>query len=189
MTTEELEALLEGGIETPGLDFKQACPWDERFFAKDILAMSNVQDGGYIVIGVKELDNGSFEREGIDNAVKATYQIDVMRDQLTKYADPHVTFYVEFPQDNKSKVYCVIRVIEFEEIPVVCRRNGHDVQEGRFYYRNTNRRVESAPISNSYDMQNIIRRSTFKMMQSVIGIGFVATPNVSQRLAQEREGL
>lgn len=118
MTTEELEEKLEGGTETQTIEFKEACEWDEKIFAKDILVLSNVQDGGYIIIGVKELNNGTFEREGISATQKASYKIDEMKDQLTKYADPHVNFIVNFPKDRNGKEYAVIRVFQFEEVPV-----------------------------------------------------------------------
>ena len=62
MNTQELEAILEGGTETQKIEFKGACDWNVRSLAKDILALSNVQDGAYVVIGVEE---GSFNRQGI----------------------------------------------------------------------------------------------------------------------------
>lgn len=70
MTTEELEAKLEGGTETQTIEFKDVCNWDDKIFAKDILAMSNIQDGDLIIVGMKELDEGTFEREGITEEIK-----------------------------------------------------------------------------------------------------------------------
>ncbi len=189
MNSEEFESLLEGGAETQGIDFKQGCKWNEEQFVKDILAMSNIQNGGYIVIGVRESENGGFEYEGISGEQKSTYQIDIMRDQVSKYADPKVTFEVEFTQDKQDREYVVIHVIEFDEIPVVCKRDGKDVKQGVLYYRNTNRRVESAPVSNAYDLQNIIRRAAVKVMQNMTNIGFTVPTSVSKKLAEELSDL
>jgi len=108
MTTEELEAKLEGGTETQTIEFKGACNWDDKIFAKDILAMSNIQDGGFIIVRMKELDDGTFEREGITEEIKTSYKIDEMKDQLTKYANPHVNFTVDYPKDRNGKEYVLI---------------------------------------------------------------------------------
>ena len=121
MTTEELEEKLEAAVETPALDFKRAGDWSVDCLAKDILALSNMQYGGYIIIGV---DDGTFQRKGISVQQRETYKIDVMRDQMTACADPHVNFTVDFPQDRNGLVYAVIKVFPFDEIPVICRKNG-----------------------------------------------------------------
>jgi len=189
MTIEELEAKLEGGTETQTIEFKSACNWDEGAFAKDILAMSNVQDGGFIIVGMKELDDGSFEREGITEENKASFKIDDMKDQMTKYADPHVNFVVNFAKDRNGKEYAVIRVFQFEEVPVICRKDSTDTKSGVVYYRNKNRRTESAPVSNSYDMRDIIKIATVRMMQRKTELGYTVKPSVKKKLDDELKGL
>jgi hypothetical protein len=44
-----------------------------------------------------------------------------MRDQLSKYADPHVEIGVSFPIDRNGLVYAAIRIASFREIPVISR--------------------------------------------------------------------
>jgi predicted HTH transcriptional regulator len=186
MTTQELEEKLEGAAETQTIEFKGACDWNVISFAKDILALANVQDGGYIIIGVED---GTFKRQGISNHQKMTYNIDIMRDQMTSFADPHVNFTVEFPPDRNDIEYAVIRVFQFEEIPVICRKNSGDTKAGLIYYRNKNRRVESAPVSNSYDMRDIIELATVRMMQRKTELGFRVEQSVKKKLDEELKGL
>jgi len=55
-------------------------------------------------------------------------------------------------------------VYEFDELPVVCRKDSRDSQKGKIYYRSRHRRVESSAVSNSYDMRDLLDRATFKLM-------------------------
>ncbi len=189
MTSEELEELLEAGVETQTVDFKGPCKWDAEAFAKDILALSNVQDGGRIIIGVTETDNKTFKRNGISPEQKESYQVDEMRDQMTVFADPHVNFSVEFQKDNDGLEYAIIRVIPFEEIPVICRKDSKDTRRATLYYRNKDRRVESAPVSNSYDLRTIIEVATVSMMQGKRKLGYSVDQSIRQQLDEELEGL
>lgn len=174
METDELEKLLEGGLETPQLDFKDSCPWNARSFAKDILAMTNTIDGGRIIVGVAEKPKGVFIRKGITVDHKKTYQVDIMKDQLAKYADPFVEFSVYFLKDSNGIEFGVIRVDPFIEVPVICKVPDEDsgLIAGGVYYRNRNRKVESALVSNSYDMRDIIERAMLKMRYKAKQVGY-----------------
>ena len=186
MTTQELEEKLEGATETQSIEFKNSCDWSTKTFAKDILALSNVQDGGYIIIGVED---ENFQRKGITKTQKETYKIDVMKDQITAFADPHVNFTLDFSKDREGKEYAVIHVFQFEEVPVICRKDSVDTKAGTIYYRNKNRRAESAPVSNSYDMRDIIQLATIRMMQRKVELGFTVTASVKKKLDDELNGL
>ena len=166
--TEELEQRLEAATETTTFDIKAEMPWSDKSFAKDILAMANMQDGGYILIGVED---GTFKRQGVPPDVRATYKIDTMRDQMAKWADPHVDFSVSFPQDRGGMTYVVIHVRSFREVPVICKSDGADVFKGKLYYRTTNEKVQSAVINNSYDMRDLILTATLRMRAKLLGLG------------------
>ncbi len=169
-------------------------PWNVVAFAKDILAFSNVQDGGTIIIGIED---GTFRRQGISTEQRQTYKIDVMRDQMTAFADPHVNFLIDFPNDNDGRQYGCIRIEPFEEIPVICRKDSADTRAGVIYYRNRNRRVESAAVSNSYDMREIVEIAAVRMMLKKQRVGFSvgaetetdAFADARAELGKELEGL
>jgi predicted HTH transcriptional regulator len=188
MTTQELEEKLDGAAETSSIEFKQQHEWDVLLFAKDILAISNVRDGGYIIVGVEDQ---TFQRQGVTPQQRASYNIEIMRDQMTRYADPHVHITVEFPKDKNGLEYVVIRVFQFEEIPVICRISDQraGVRESTVYYRNTNRRVESAPVSNSYDFRTIIMSATARMMQRMREMHFTVEDDAQSKLNKELDGL
>lgn len=190
MDTSELEEILEGGAETQTVDFKAACRWDIEIFAKHLLAMANVRDGGHIIIGVGEGENGrAYVRQGISPEQITSFKIDEMKDQMAQFADPHVNFTVGFPYDTQGKQYCVIRVLQFDEVPVICRKTSKKTTKGSIYYRNRERRAESAPVSNSYDMRDIIMDATVRMMQKLKERGFEVVSGDKQELDEELNGL
>ena len=171
MTTEEIEALLDGGEETDRIEFKQAMNWDRNTFVKDILAMANVQDGGRIIIGVED---ESFKRQGVSVAQIETYKIDTMRDQIAPFADPQVIFKVHQPVDRTGLRYVVIDVSPFDEFPVICKRDGADVNVGTIYFRSRAQKPQSARVSNHSDLRDIVERSIARRMQKLRQLGFAS---------------
>ncbi len=173
MTPDRLELLLEGRQETDAVEFKSAIPWDKNTFVKDILALANIIDGGSIIVGV---DDGTFVRHGMGDDLIATYDIEQMRDQIAPFADPRVMFTRHIIADARGFKYVVIEVSPFEDIPIICARDGYDVQKGVIYYRSRSRRPESARVSNSADMRDIIEASIARRSRQLRRIGFVPPP-------------
>ena len=176
MTTKELEIILESGTESQSIDFKASCPWNASSFAQDILSMTNVQEGGSIIVGVAQKER-SFVRKGITQEHKDTYKEDGMKDQIAPFADPHVNFSVSFPKDKNGLEYVVIVVEPFKEIPVICIRDSAKTNATAIYYRNRDGKVESGHVSNAYDLRDILERAAVKLMNKAKDIGYlVPTP-------------
>ncbi len=186
MTTQELEEKLEGQAETPNTEFKQAVEWNVDLFVKDILAITNVRDGGVIIIGVED---GTFVRQGLTDAQIATFSEEKIRDQLAEYADPYVSLRVSFPKDVDGKQYVVIEISQFEELPVICKKDGRDVNRGVIYYRTKSGRPQSAPIRNSFDMRDLVLLATVRNLQKMREVGFTVESPDQQQFTSELEGL
>lgn len=137
MDVNELEELLEAESESQKLDFKESCPWEVDKYAKDILAFSNLKGGGYIIIGMKE-DGGSYQREGVKEEYLAKYDRDIMKDQISSYADPSVDFLVHKLADKKGLNFVVIEVREFIEVPIICKKDGKETRRYTIYYTGEN---------------------------------------------------
>lgn len=165
MTTRELEELLEGGIETPHIEYKTGCLGEIDTFAKDILAIANIEDGGWIIIGMAENKGKGYKRVGVTEEQVKSFNYDIMRDKFASFASPHVQFSLSFPQDKNGLQFVVIRIDEFSEVPVICIKSSQsaETKAPTIYYRNTVRRVESGPISNYHDLRNLLERSAVKM--------------------------
>ncbi len=186
METQDLEALLTGAEETDTLEFKAAVSWNRNLFVKDILAMANVIDGGRIVVGVEDQ---TFERQGLTPEHLASYRIDEMRDGIAPFADPRVVFRMESVADLQGRWYVVIEVSPFEDVPVICRRDGADVRAGTIYFRNRTRRPESASVSSSADLRDMVERAAALSTRRLRRIGFVPDLPVGPDYDAELGGL
>lgn len=164
-----LESILDGGKETDSIEFKGAMDWDKNTLIKDILAMANVIDGGKIIVGVEDV---TFKRVGLTKSQIQTYVIDNMRDQVAEYADPRVVFNLTVMTDLFGLDYAVIEVEPFEDIPVICSRDGKDVNRGTIYFRSRNRKPASARVDNSSDMREMVERAASLSIRRLSRIGF-----------------
>ncbi|WP_162233670.1 AlbA family DNA-binding domain-containing protein [Sphingomonas sp. Leaf62] len=170
MDVKDVEALLTGAEETDTLEFKAAVSWDRNLFVKDILALANVIDGGRIVVGVED---GTFSRQGLTAQQQSSFHNDTMRDAIAPFADPRVLFRSEVVEDAQGLRYVIIDVSPFEDIPVICHRDGADVRAGVIYFRSRTRRPASAPISSSSEMRDLVERAAVLSTMRLNRIGFV----------------
>ncbi len=186
MTTDELEALLEGAEETDALEFKAAMDWNKATLAKDILAMANLQDGGRIVFGIED---GTFTRQGMSDAQIATFVIDQMRDQLSEYADPLVVFRRDVVVDRNGLKFIIITVSPFDEFPVICKKDTAELKKGAIYYRSKAQKPQSAQISNYTDMRDIIEVAVVRRMKRIQQLGLIAKTEPGYDYDRELKGL
>jgi len=175
METHELEALLDGTRETDALEFKGAMDWNCNQLVKDILAMANVADGGTIIVGIEDQ---TLARQGLTDEQIASFNLEIMLDQVRPFADPHVTFTCEVVSDGEGRRFAVINVHPFTETPVICARDGQDVFAGTIYFRSRDGRPRSARVDNSTDMREIVLRAAARSVNSMRRVGFapVAAP-------------
>jgi predicted HTH transcriptional regulator len=186
MTTDELEALLEGADETESLEFKGPMKWNKNSLVKDILAMSNLQDGGRIVFGVED---ETYARIGLSEGEITSFNLDTMKDQVAEYADPYVSFRKEIAIDRQGKKYVILTIGSFDELPVICKKDGPDLQKGTVYFRSKTQKPQSARVSNSNDMREIIEVAAVRRMQRLRRIGLVAEKTDEYDFKKELGGL
>ncbi len=111
---DDFEVILSRG-ETQSVEFKSAGPaTDGQLFAqftKAILAMSNLRDGGLVVIGLSEGGGDNLVRTGITEEDRGTWtDRDAIRDRIAVYADPSVSFQIEHRSHNDGLTYILIGV-------------------------------------------------------------------------------
>lgn len=159
MNDADFREILARGDEGRHVEFKKSVPWDKGHFKykliKAVLAFSNVRDGGAIIIGVKETDDG-FDNTGIKEDHWATYDEDEIRANVSTFADPYAKCRLEPHTDEGGELYGVIDVEQFDEIPVICARDGpENLIDGAIYTRSY-RIPESVPVPSQTEMREIL---------------------------------
>jgi hypothetical protein len=103
--------------------------------------MGNLRDGGIILVGVSQRD-GHWNLTGIDEAHLETYDVDLIIDQVHKYVSTHVGLDIVTIAHGDGTNYLAILVREFDQTPLVCKKNGPEkekaaesIREGAIYTR------------------------------------------------------
>jgi hypothetical protein len=154
------------------VELKRSISWDDSEvkakIVKTILGMSNIQDGGYLILGFEEHD-GSFEPVGLSEDDLKSYKYDDVCAEVSRYADPYATFLMEVIEDEESgRKFLVLSINEFEEIPVICRRNGlQNLQEGVLYTR-SRRLPSTTAVPSQSEMREIIDMAIKKGLRRFI---------------------
>ena len=177
MTDRELADLVRYGREARNLEYKGPLAWDDAetkaTLTKSILAMSNIRDGGSIVVGVEQRGE-SFRITGMSSDTQSTFTQDGVSAHVNEYADPYVAFTVRHIAVDDANLVAII-VEEFEELPVICRKDGlNNLQRGAIYTR-TRRIPETAKVPTQAEMREIIEiaveKGARKLQNRIVNAG------------------
>jgi hypothetical protein len=178
MTEQEFAEILAFGREQRGIEFKgPGSRSDKRFLARvvrAVMAMANRRDGGRVILGVDEADDGGLVATGLSPEELKTWNHDDLADSLAEYADPFVTFDVR-TVIYQGKSFVLVAVEEFETIPILCKRDFQDPANGRLLLRRgvcyvrSARKPESIDVSSHADLRELLDLATSKSVRKFIG--------------------
>jgi len=198
MESQELLDLVRHGREERNLEYKRSVNWKDKKIrdriTKTVLSMSNIRDGGAIVVGVEQIGE-AFKTTGMKAKDLDSFTQDGLSSYINEFADPFAEITVSKVSDEKS-TFVVIQVEEFAELPVVCKRDGeHNLRRGAIYTR-TRRKYESAELPSQAEMREILDLAVEKgirTLQARIGrAGLEVVEPVAankQRFDQQLKGL
>jgi hypothetical protein len=174
ITEDLIRELLSIKTEDKNLDFKESFNWGEKDnefkvnIVKDLLSMSNTQDGGRILIGVRDED---FEFVGMTKDDFESFDTTKVNDFLQKFTDP--VFYCSVHKYTVDEKYIVlIDVPEFNEEPIICKKVGNSssnkeiLKNGGIYIRTDKGSSELIP--SSEEMRKLLGRSLIKKRDSLL---------------------
>ena len=166
--------------ETRSIEIKTSMSWNDiatKFkITKSIMALSNIRDGGRIILGVNQCQNGVFDPKGMTLNDFDSFDQDDLQDHIGKY----IVHYAKVrlgKVSNGSLKYVVIHVGEFDRLPVVCGKVydltislGRDkiIKEGDILTRTRVHRFESSRVKAHVDMQEILDLAIEKGVKSFL---------------------
>ncbi len=188
-----VDYLIFHGREERNLEYKRSMSWAEIAtkikVAKSAMAMANISDGGYIVFGVKK--NGEvYVPEGMQEDHADSFKQDDVMEWVNKYADPYVELIVS-PAERKGKPFVVIQVLEFDQLPVICKKPGESVKRGDVFTR-SRRKYETALVGSQTEMREILDLAVDKEIRRLRSRGLITSieivsPTEADRQAFERQ--
>lgn len=178
MTPDQFGAIISNLQETPSLEFKgPGSITDQSLFfkvLKGMIAMSNREDGGTIIVGVtdeKVVGNARrHEATGLSPEQLATWDSDHLADKILKYTDPRILFHSEVHTDG-GRQFQVIEVHEFQETPVfaakeVTQHGGKPslLKKGGLYIRSAHK-PETVLLTTAFEMRSLLSVALSKHMR------------------------
>jgi hypothetical protein len=168
MNEAEFEKLLAPGHETRGVEYKPpGRRTDKLLFAKitrAALGMANRRDGGTIVIGI-DCGNNVPEPVGLTKDDLLTWAYDDVAAGFSSYADPSISFELERFSYNSVELI-IMSIHEFEEIPVLCKKDYNNkaeviLRKGACYVRSRHK-PETSEVPTQEDMRDLLDLATDK---------------------------
>jgi predicted HTH transcriptional regulator len=163
----QLIELIRLGREQRLLEYKGSAPWEsiKNKIIRTALAMANCRDGGTVIIGVPQRA-GLFVPEGVASDHLVSYDADDIQAAINRHADPYVRTELHRVAAD-DKMFLALIVHQFDEIPVVCKKDGIDLREGAVYTRSY-RMPESCEVRSQTEMREIIDLAVDKAVRGFI---------------------
>lgn len=161
MEEQELRELVNRGHELLRVEFKSAGTFADGLRAKAIraiLALSNLRDGGTLIVGVRE-EGVVAVLDPLTADQAKTWSADDVLAQANRYADPPIDLRCEHVQ-LAGGTAVVIDVEPFSTEPTICSRDCHVggqqiLVEGAVYVRSLARRASEA-VKSAQDMRALL---------------------------------
>jgi hypothetical protein len=200
LSTDQFIELLSGGRETRGVEFKAAGPRGDplvfAFVARAVLAMSNLQLGGWVLLGIQ--DDGQMSGL-VQDDLASWLEHDEVTASLNAYADPFVLVDVE-RVDYEGKSFIAIRVHEFAEVPVLARKDSPAKSGGRLVIRQGGCYVRprlkpaSVEVPTQTEMRELLDAAADKMLRrflaraSAAGVALASSESDAQKYEKQLGG-
>lgn len=170
MTDEEFGEVLamgrgQAGIEFAGADSRIANRKLEAQVIRAMLSMANRRNGGLVILGVE--DEATLVASGMSKGDLATWRYDDLAEAADKFADPLVKFDTEV-RSFEGKHFLVIRVYEFADVPVICKRSIPEVLREGICYVRTRRKPETAGVPSEAEMRDLLDMALEKRFRSYV---------------------
>ena len=199
MNEHEFAEILARGRELRGVEHKGPGLRTSRSFrarvARAVMGMANLRDGGLVTIGVGD-DDGKPVVEGLNaEQLESWERYDHVTASIGEFVQPSVSFEHEvFPYKGLKLV--LLRVHEFDEIPILCARDCADekgqpiVRRGALYVR-PRRNTETAEVPTREEMREILDLAVEKGVRRFValtsGLGFQVASEPEDDAHYERE--
>lgn len=151
-----IDAVFNGVGEQDNLDFKES--WtDYQKIAEIVLGMANI-GGGTIVVGVKEINDGTLEAVGVttlEDKEKLHSKIYNLLPDTVKFDIYNFDFTDESYDKIKGKMFQILVVNSNNiDLPYVLRKNTNDAEEGCIFYRRGTKTVKA----NTQEIREMIHK-------------------------------
>ena len=177
LSSEELVRIVRMEGENGDIDAKAPVSWDgadqSAGLAKDIAAFANSRNGGYVVIGKKENESGGFDPIGVSEEQAATFDTTKVAQWVNSRFSPQIRLTCYPPQEVDGKLFVVIEVLEFDDVPIMCmksfpgpKKGDHLLKEKTIYVRNAN--AASAPLATVDEMRTLVGLATKKRRNEML---------------------
>lgn len=179
----KLVSLLEVAYELRNREFKspfswadpsQGALWLREKITRTVLGMTNTPFGGDVVIGVEEDEKKGLRLVGLtDDQLKSFQDYDGIKGFIDGFSSLATNFDIYWG-DYKSQNYVVLTIQEFDEMPVVCRKNGQSsgVMTKDDIYSRSKKAPYSTIKATDLEIREIVRMAADKEKSQLSGRGW-----------------